>query len=593
MKMKTQEKWINNINLENSNYLPMNDDIRRWKTVEESNSRSSIPIWGCCFLFMNAGVRYKKFDYLHKDIKFCCSETFITMSSDEHNGRKITQRKGDAMKKIHGIHKEDTVMIALEPIVMGEEITVDGRTLIVKQDIPQGHKLAIIDMKENENVIKFGYPIGRAKQNISAGEWVHTHNVQTNLEGTEAYQYQAGKVQKFASSPVSHTFQGYRRSNGDVGIRNEIWIINTVGCINKTAELLARTANQVLATANVDGFFHFAHPYGCSQLGDDLKHTQTILSNLVHHPNAGGVLVLGLGCENNYAELFKQVLGDYDEQRVKFLVSQEVDDELEAGLALLRELAAYAAGHEREPIPFAQLKFGLKCGGSDGFSGITANPLVGSFSDLCISLGATTIMTEVPEMFGAETILMERSANEQVFSKLVSLINDCKEYFLKHDQVVYENPSPGNKAGGITTLEEKSLGCVQKSGFAEVVDVLPYGGRVSKPGLNLVQGPGNDLISVTNLAAAGAHLILFTTGRGTPFGGPVPTVKISTNSTLAEKKERWIDFNAGQLLEGKEMVELTQELFDYIVKVASGDQQTKNEEYGFKEIAIFKEGVIL
>ncbi|WP_134684077.1 UxaA family hydrolase [Brevibacillus migulae] len=497
------------------------------------------------------------------------------------------------MKKIHAIHKEDSVMVALAPLTTGEAITVNGRTLIVKQDIPQGHKLAVIDMKQNENVIKYGYPIGHAKQDILAGEWVHTHNVQTNLEGTESYQYQAGKARPASAGRTLYSFQGYRRSNGEVGIRNEIWIINTVGCINKTAELLAKTANQLLATENIDGFQHFAHPYGCSQLGDDLKHTQTILSNLVHHPNAGGVLVLGLGCENNYVELFKQVLGNYDDRRVKFLVSQEVEDELEAGLALLGELAAYAANCEREPVPFSKLRIGLKCGGSDGFSGITANPLVGAFSDLCISQGATAIMTEVPEMFGAETILMERSADEEVFAKLVNLINDCKEYFIKHDQVVYENPSPGNKAGGITTLEEKSLGCVQKSGFAQVVDVLPYGGRVSKPGLNLVQGPGNDLISVTNLAAAGAHLVLFTTGRGTPFGGPVPTVKISTNSALAEKKERWIDFNAGQLLEGKEMSELTRELFDYIVKVASGEQRTKNEIYGFKEIAIFKDGVIL
>lgn len=497
------------------------------------------------------------------------------------------------MEKVHLIHAEDSVVIALQTLFTGEEVAVNGALFTVKQDIPAGHKMAIKYMKPNENVIKYGYPIGRAKQKIAVGEWVHTHNVGTSLEGIIEYQFQAGMERKVKIAPASHTFQGYRRSNGEVGIRNEIWIVNTVGCINKTAELLAKTANQTFRNEKVDGFHHFAHPFGCSQLGDDLLNTQKILSNLVHHPNAGGVLVLGLGCENNYVELFQRVLGSYDENRVKFLVSQEVDDELEAGLEILGQLTEYAASFEREPVPLSSLKVGLKCGGSDGLSGITANPLVGAFSDLLIEQGGTTIMTEVPEMFGAETILMERSACQEVFEKTVGLVNECKAYFIKHGQVVYENPSPGNKEGGITTLEEKSLGCVQKGGFAEVVDILPYGGRVSKHGLNLVQGPGNDLISVTNLTAAGAHLVLFTTGRGTPFGGPVPTVKISTNSALHAKKGRWIDFNAGELIEGKEMGSLKQELFDYIVEVASGSIRTKNEQYGFKEIAIFKDGVIL
>ncbi len=488
------------------------------------------------------------------------------------------------------IHSEDSVFIALQPLAKGEKVTVHGKTITIQNDIPFGHKVAWKNLQQNENVIKFGYPIGRAKEPIQEGEWVHTHNVTTNLDGVLEYEFQPA-AQKVERTHSELTFPGYIRSNGNVGIRNEIWIINTVGCINKTAELLAKKANDLYK--NVDGVYHFAHPFGCSQLGDDLQNTQKILSNLVHHPNAAGVLVLGLGCENNYVELFKQVLGDIDPDRVKFLVSQEVEDELEAGLEKIEELVQYAEQFKRQPVPVSKLRVGLKCGGSDGFSGITANPLVGAFSDLLISHGGTTIMTEVPEMFGAETILLERSANQEVFQETVELVNDFKNYFIKHDQVVYENPSPGNKAGGITTLEEKSLGCVQKGGFAEVVDVLPYGGRVSKEGLNLVQGPGNDLVSVTALTAAGAHIVLFTTGRGTPFGGPVPTVKISTNSALYEKKKRWIDFNAGQLIEGKDMDTLKQELFEYILQIAAGETKTNNEEHGFKEIAIFKDGVIL
>lgn len=491
------------------------------------------------------------------------------------------------------IHPEDSVFIALSPLSQGEVVTINDKSITIKNDIPFGHKVALRNMNKGENVIKFGYPIGKAKDPILEGEWVHTQNVQTNLKGVLEYQYEPTSEKKVEVTPSNRTFQGYVRNNGDVGIRNEIWIINTVGCINKTAELLAKKANEIYRDANIDGVFHFAHPFGCSQLGDDLQNTQKILSNLVHHPNASGVLVLGLGCENNYVALFKKVLGDVDEARVKFLVSQEVEDELEAGLEKIGELVEYAEQFERQPVPISRLRVGLKCGGSDGFSGITANPLVGAFSDLLISQGGTTIMTEVPEMFGAETILLERSSNEGVFNQTVELVNDFKNYFIRHDQVVYENPSPGNKEGGITTLEEKSLGCVQKGGFAEVTDVLPYGGRVTKQGLNLVQGPGNDLVSVTALTAAGAHIVLFTTGRGTPFGGPVPTVKISTNSALYEKKKRWIDFNAGQLIEGKGMDALKQELFGYIQQLASGEIRTNNEQYGFKEIAIFKDGVIL
>ena len=375
------------------------------------------------------------------------------------------------------------------------------------------------------------------------------------------------------------TINAYVRENGEIGIRNDIWIVNTVGCVNKVAEKLA----------DLTGAFAFPHPYGCSQLGDDHKLTQLILKGLIQHPNAGGVLVLGLGCENNNIASFKEVLGEVDECRVRFLNTQDCEDEIEEGVKLIKELQAYADTFSRREVPLSKLKVGLKCGGSDGFSGITANPLIGQFSDLLIGAGGSTVLTEVPEMFGAETILMNRCKDKATFDKTVKLINDFKDYYIRHNQVIYENPSPGNKAGGITTLEEKSLGCTQKGGMAPVVDVLDYGERVCQNGLNLLNGPGNDMVAVTNLVAAGCHMVLFSTGRGTPLGGPVPTIKIATNQVLADKKRTWIDFNAAPMLQGKN---LSKELLQYVTEVANG-LETANEREGYREIAIFKDGVTL
>ncbi|MBD1383276.1 UxaA family hydrolase [Metabacillus arenae] len=491
------------------------------------------------------------------------------------------------------INANDNVLVALKNFTKGEKVEVKDRIIEVSEDVSFGHKIALTQIPQDQDVMKFGFPIGKAKKDIAVGEWVHTHNVATKLEGALEYKYEQQPKNVVKASSTNRTFKGYVRKNGDVGIRNEIWIINTVGCINKIAERIATTADKMHKGDQIDGVYHYPHPFGCSQLGDDLTNTQKILKNLVNHPNAAGVLVLGLGCENNNIPEFKKVIGNYDQNRVKFLAAQGVDDEIEAGLAAIEELVEYASTFKRKDVLLSKLKVGLKCGGSDGLSGITANPLLGSFSDRLISEGGTTVLTEVPEFFGAEQLLMERTADEGVFNATVELVNDFKEYFIRHGQVVYENPSPGNKDGGITTLEEKSLGNVQKGGFGEVVDVLEYGGKMENSGLNLLQGPGNDLVSVTNMAAAGAHIVLFTTGRGTPFGGPVPTVKISTNNSLFERKSNWIDFNAGELVVDKDMETMTDEFFDYIIQLASGETQAKNEKYGFKEIAIFKDGVML
>ncbi|MBO7217677.1 MAG: altronate dehydratase [Clostridia bacterium] len=449
----------------------------------------------------------------------------------------------------------------------------------VEVDLSTGHKFAREDIREGENIIKYGNPIGHATSDIKKGEQVHTHNMKTNLSGIIEYKYTPFEDGEHAYPYRYKNIMGYVRKDGSVAIRNEIWIVNTVGCVNKVSEELSR----------LTGAFHFPHPFGCSQLGDDQSVTQKILKGMVNHPNAAGVLVLGLGCENNNIDVFKGVLGEYDEERVKFLNCQDFEDDIAEGVKLINELKEYAAQFTRQPVPVSALKVGLKCGGSDGFSGITANPLVGRFSVMLIDAGGTSVLTEVPEMFGAEHLLMARAESREIFDKTVDLINNFKEYYDRHNQVIYENPSPGNKKGGITTLEEKSLGCVQKAGSRKVVDVLDYGDTLSKNGLNLLNGPGNDIVAITNLMAAGAHIILFTTGRGTPVGAPVPTVKVSTNTPLAEKKSRWIDYNAGKILDG---VDCDEDFFRYVLSVAEGEE-TVNEKYGYREISIFKDGVVL
>lgn len=484
------------------------------------------------------------------------------------------------------IHPQDNVLVALESLAAGA--VYQGVTAV--ENVPQGHKMALRDIKMGESVVKYGFPIGFASCNIQKGAWVHTHNVKTTLAGEKEYTY----APAFAPAPKAteqRTFKGYLRKDGRAAIRNEIWILPTVGCVGSVAEKLAKD-NQHLVAGNIEGLYAFTHPYGCSQMGEDHENTKKLLAALCRHPNAGGVLVLGLGCENLTLEQFQKELGDWDEERVKFLICQDVEDEYQEGAKLLQELADYAGQFTRQDIPAGKLIIGMKCGGSDGLSGVTANPTVGAFSDLMIAQGGTTILTEVPEMFGAETILMNRCVNEAIFDKSVQMINGFKQYFLSHNQVVYENPSPGNKAGGITTLEDKSLGCVQKGGSASVVDVIGYAEQVTVPGLNLLTGPGNDLVSATALTAAGAHLILFTTGRGTPFGAPAPTIKISTNNRLAERKKNWIDFNAGPVAEGETIPAAGQRLFDAVLEYASG-KQTQSELTACRSIAIFKGGVTL
>lgn len=495
------------------------------------------------------------------------------------------------MKKFMRINKNDNVVVALVDLKNDEYIEVDDIKIKLRCNVNRGHKIAIKKILKDNDIIKYGFPIGHAIEDIEVGQWVHTHNIKTNLEGLKEYNFKQD-LNKNVFVNKNMVFKGYRRKSGNVGIRNELCIVPTVGCVNGIADKIMKKFKEEYGLLSIDNTIVIKHNYGCSQLGDDHINTRTILGNIVKHPNFGGVLVIGLGCENNIMEQFKESLGEFDENRTRFLICQEVSDEVDEGTKLLKELYNNMRNDKREDVSISELKIGLKCGGSDGLSGITANPLLGKLSDFLVAQGGTTVLTEVPEMFGAETILMNRAKDEDTFNKIVHLINDFKEYFIKYNQPIYENPSPGNKKGGIATLEDKSLGCTQKSGTSTVVDVLKYGEILNEKGLNLLSAPGNDLVAASALAAAGCHMILFTTGRGTPFGSFVPTIKVSTNTKLFKNKPHWIDFNAGMLVEGVSQQKVLDEFIEYVIKISNG-QLSNNEKNDFRELAIFKKGVTL
>jgi altronate hydrolase len=500
------------------------------------------------------------------------------------------------------IHRDDNVAVAVRPLSKGETLNAAEVRFTAAEDIPAGHKAALKPIEKGDLVIKYGCPIGIAAAPIPEGAHVHTHNIRTLLSETPEYHYhpllpEPGREAIQIARDSVPVISAYKRTDGQTGIRNEIWIIPTVGCVNNTASALARWGSGEFARGSIDGVYAWTHPYGCSQMGRDHETTRTILADLAKHPNAGAVLVIALGCENNTVRGFKEALGSYagDSNRIAFLVAQDEEDEIAAGKKLLTALAVHAGKAAREPVNLSELIIGMKCGGSDGFSGITANALTGQICDLITGLGGRAILTEVPEMFGAEQILMDRCESREVFDKTVSLIQDFKEYYRSHNQVVYENPSPGNKAGGISTLEDKSCGCVQKGGKAVIRGVYRYGERVAETpgsGLVLLEGPGNDIVSETAMTAAGAQIILFTTGRGTPLGAPVPTVKIASNSDIARKKKGWIDFDAGRMLT-EDAKTVRTDLLRLIIEVASGVQKTRNELNDYREIAIFKNGVTL
>ena len=489
------------------------------------------------------------------------------------------------------VRPTDDVAVAVDALEAGDAITVGDDTVRIREAIPAGHKVALRALGVGDVIHKYGWAIGRLTAAVEAGDWIHSHNLKTQLEGTLDYSYEPTTRAEAPGTP--RTWEGFKRAGGRVGTRNEVWVINTVGCVNWAAEKIARSANERFAGV-IDGVHAFAHPYGCSQLGDDLGHTRQLLAGLMRHPNAGGVLVLGLGCENNQMDALLAEAGEIDRSRIRFFNTQDVFDEVQSGVAALNELVERMRDDRRETVPASALVLGNKCGGSDGFSGITANPLVGRVADRLTAAGGTVLLTEVPEMFGAERVLMNRAASEPVYRDVVGMVNSFKEYFLRHGQPVYENPSPGNKAGGLTTLEEKSLGAIQKGGSSTVTSVLRYGQQVRAPGLALLEAPGNDGVSSTAMVASGATVLCFTTGRGTPLGFPAPTIKVASNSDIARKKPHWIDFDAGRLLDDPTAMDrLTDELLDFVLDVASGKHLTNNERNDVREIAIWKEGVTL
>lgn len=489
------------------------------------------------------------------------------------------------------INPADNVIVALEPIAEGDVVAVpNGGDVVAAEDIPQGHKMAVREIPAGEDVVKYGLPIGHVTRGVHPGSWLHTHNVKTNLSGEVAYEYHPAHP---VIEPIEPgTFQGFRRADGRAATRNELWIIPTVGCVNEVARAMCERA-QDLVGGSLEGVYYFPHPFGCSQTGADHAQTRKLLVALSRHPNAAGVLFLSLGCENCTHEQVLDELGEYDPHRVRFLTCQDVGDEQAEGHRLLSELADYAKAFGRETISASELVIGLKCGGSDGLSGITANPVIGRVSDIAVASGAASVLTEVPEMFGAESILLDRCVGREVFDAAADMLNGFKDYFISHGEVVYENPSPGNKDGGITTLEDKSCGCVQKGGSAAIVDVLGYGDAVRRPGLQMLCGPGNDMVSTTALTAAGCHVILFSTGRGTPFGAPAPTLKVFTNERLCERKANWMDFNAGVVATGERTIdEAADDLWDLVLETASG-KLTSAERRGCHEISIWKDGVCL
>lgn len=505
-----------------------------------------------------------------------------------HMARSQTLPSKVDRKALLRVHADDDVAVALRALEVGERLEVEGVAVEVRQAIPLGHKLALRRLHEDEEVRKFGWPIGRMTAGADAGDHVHGHNLVTLLSDIEAYRYTP-----FAAAPLPPsdlTFKGYRRGDGRVGTRNEIWILPTVGCVARTAMRIAEIARARHVGA-VDGIHAFPHPFGCSQLGDDLAGTRTLLASLASHPNAGGVLLLALGCESNQLHALLAEIDPSARQRVRSVLAQSSGDEVAAGLAAIDALVAGASLTPRTEVPIGELVVGLKCGGSDGFSGLTANPLVGRVADVVNGAGGSTILSEIPEVFGAERLLMARARDRHVFDGIVEVVNDFKRYFLRHGEPISENPSPGNIAGGITTLEEKSLGAVQKSGAAPVADVLRYGQRVRRRGLSLLEAPGNDAVSCTALAAAGATVILFTTGRGTPLGTVVPTLKIASNSDLAARKPAWIDLDAGEVIH-RRVEEVWEKVLAHLTATASG-QLTASERNDERELAIWKRGITL
>lgn len=494
------------------------------------------------------------------------------------------------------LYPQDTVALATSELKKGQTVTVDGETITLLDDIPNAHKIALKDFETGEAVRKYDNIIGYASKPIKKGEWIHSHNEVTGLGKSKEYTYDFNPISIFPGES-DKTFMGYDRADGGAGIRNHLAIISTVFCANGPLRKLARMAEaKYPATENFDGIIAFDQEFGCSQTGKDLVTTCKIIAGIAKNANFGGVLLVSNGCEMAIPSVLEQYMGDYDKKRIRTLTLQEVEDEFTAGMELIDEIMEEMKDDKRTPININRLHIAMNCGGSDGYSGITANTLLGTLCDTLVKEGAIMNMTEVPEMMGAEHILMNRAADKSIFDDIVKMMYDYDAYFARYGEKAADNPTQGNKAGGLTTLEEKSLGCIQKGGHCAVMEVLEYGERATKNGFVLVSGPGNDLAGVSGQIAAGAVLTIFTTGRGTPCGFAGPTFRLASNTALATRKSNWIDYDAGRLLTAKtpeEVEALNKELYDAIMATVNGQYRTRTEENGYYILGALKDGVTL
>jgi len=494
------------------------------------------------------------------------------------------------------LHGDDNVAIARVPLAAGTELRIGGQIAVTaREPIAAGHKIALVHVAPGEVVRRYGQIIGRAKQPIEPGQHVHTHNLAFE-ELHFDYEFPAGET-ALPERLASPTFMGYPREGGSVGTRNYIAVVAASNCAAHTAEMIAHSFAGEPLPPNVDGVVAFPHGDGCGQvIGPDTLQLQRTLGGVLAHPNVAAAVILGLGCEVNQIEHY---LGP-NAPRSSRLVGMTLQGSggtrgaLAAARAEIAGLIEQCAAEQRVESPASRIVLGLNCGGSDSFSGITANPALGVCSDMLAAIGATTVLAETTEIFGAEHLLVRRARNRQVAEKLLSFVTGYRQYLNRFAGSFDDNPSPGNKEGGLTNILEKSLGAVAKAGTSPLTDAVDYAERVRTPGFVFMNTPGYDPVSLTGLAAGGCNLIAFTTGRGSAIGFPsVPVLKIATNSNTYRRMQDNMDLNAGAIADGeKSVAEVGREIFDILLRVASGEH-TRAEQLGHHEFVPWRIGPVM
>ena len=498
------------------------------------------------------------------------------------------------------LHSDDNLCVAARHLELGEEISVGGESLRLAEPVRLGHKLAVRAIREGERVKKYGQTIGFATRDIAPGQWIHSHNLTAGRFERE-YEY-ATEIPPPPAPIEGRTFQGYRRAGGKAGTRNYIAVISSVNCSASVSKYISqRFDNSLLAKfPNVDGLLPLTHKGGCGlqYAGEDHQQLTRVLSGFATHPNVGAYLLVGLGCETGTLQYLVQHGGLAEgvvqlntkangAARPPVVLSMQdcggTNKTVEAGIAAIAEMLPRVNGVRREPIPASELILGCECGGSDGNSGVTANPALGAASDLLVAAGGTSILSETPEIYGAEHLLVRRARTRAIGEKLIDRIRWWEEYTAKFGVEIDNNPSPGNKEGGLTTIYEKSLGAVAKGGSTALCGVYRYAEPVTAQGFVIMDTPGYDPASITGMVAGGANVVCFTTGRGSCFGcKPVPSIKIATNTPMYEQMIDDMDINAGVILEGASVADVGRQIFEFILEVAGG-KRTKSEIHGVGE----------